>query len=668
MSNNVVNKVNSNGNLYYISDIEARENIKSISSTLEDKVDKVEGKELSTNDLTNDLKTEYDAAVVHSKKDHARSDASAVAKSNINGNIIVNETEVNVYTHPEGTNPHGTTKADLGLENVGNFKAVSTVAEQGLTHTEKENARANIGAGTSSFSGVYNDLTGKPEALPASDVYEWAKEATKPSYTAEEVGLGNVGNFKAVSTVEDQELTDIEKENARTNINAQVAGSYAASEHTHVVDEITDFPNLGTASSKDVAESGNANTTQVVMGNDTRLSDARIASDVYDWAKAATKPSYTAEEVGLGNVGNFKAVSTVANQGLSEIEQISARNNINAQVAGSYAASEHTHVADEITDLADWAKEDTKPSYTAEEVGLGNVGNFKAVSTVEDQELTDTEKSNARTNIGLGTASTKDVASSGDASTSQVVMGNDTRLSDARKASDVYDWAKAATKPSYTSDEVGALSSTLKGAANGVAELDSTGKVPASQLPAYVDDVVEGYLNNSKFYKESSYTTEITGETGKIYIDLSTSKTYRWSGSAFVVISETLALGETSSTAYRGDRGAVAYTHSQSAHAPSNAQANVIETIKVNGTALTPSSKAVNITTTTYTLTKSGNIIKLSGSDGSSYEVSAGGTGGVAIGTSAPSDTGLAWIDTGNGGVLKYYNGSAWTTTKSVWG
>lgn len=107
----------------------------------------------------------------------------------------------------------------------------------------------------------------------------------------------------------------------------------------------------------------------------------------------------------------------------------------------------------------------------------------------------------------------------------------------------------------------GKLDSTLKGAANGLAELDLTGRVPSSQLPSYVDDVIEGYYYNSKFYKESTHTTEITGETGKIYVDLSTDKTYRWGGTAYVVISETLALGETSSTAYRGDRGKTAYDH-----------------------------------------------------------------------------------------------------------
>ena len=113
-----------------------------------------------------------------------------------------------------------------------------------------------------------------------------------------------------------------------------------------------------------------------------------------------------------------------------------------------------------------------------------------------------------------------------------------------------------------------------KGVANGVAELDTNGLIPSNQLPSYVDDVIEGYLNDNKLYKEPEHITEIIGETGKIYIDLISNKTYRWSGSAFAIISETIALGETSSTAYRGDRGKAAYEHSQTAHAPVNAEEN----------------------------------------------------------------------------------------------
>lgn len=109
------------------------------------------------------------------------------------------------------------------------------------------------------------------------------------------------------------------------------------------------------------------------------------------------------------------------------------------------------------------------------------------------------------------------------------------------------------------------VNTSAVGSASGVAELDENGHVPSSQLPSYVDDVVEGYYNEStdKFYEDSSYTTEIAGEAGKIYITLDTNLSYRWSGTGFVVISPSLALGETSSTAYRGDRGATAYSTSQ---------------------------------------------------------------------------------------------------------
>lgn len=87
---------------------------------------------------------------------------------------------------------------------------------------------------------------------------------------------------------------------------------------------------------------------------------------------------------------------------------------------------------------------------------------------------------------------------------------------------------------------------TEMGAANGVATLGSDSKIPAAQLPSYVDDVLE-YDNKSAFPK--------TGEAGKIYVAKDTNLTYRWSGSAYVEVSQSLALGETSSTAYAGDKG-----------------------------------------------------------------------------------------------------------------
>lgn len=148
-----------------------------------------------------------------------------------------------------------------------------------------------------------------------------------------------------------------------------------------------------------------------------------------------------------------------------------------------------------------------------------------------------------------------------------------------------------------------------KGEANGVAELDANGLVPAEQLPSFVDDVIEAYYNrdDGKFYETSyvdydavtpagsenpseegwyeedgaggyvlttditvdptktyyeavdTYEDEITPESGKIYIDIPTNETFRWGGTIYVPIRSDLTLGETSTTAYRGDRGKHAY-------------------------------------------------------------------------------------------------------------
>lgn len=86
---------------------------------------------------------------------------------------------------------------------------------------------------------------------------------------------------------------------------------------------------------------------------------------------------------------------------------------------------------------------------------------------------------------------------------------------------------------------------TQRGAANGVATLDASGLVPSSQLPSYVDDVIEGYYYNGAFYKESTHTTAITAEQGKIYTDLATETIYRWSGSTYISISNPLDIAST---------------------------------------------------------------------------------------------------------------------------
>ena len=167
------------------------------------------------------------------------------------------------------------------------------------------------------------------------------------------------------------------------------------------------------------------------------------------------------------------------------------------------------------------------------------------------------------------------------------------------------------------------IAATEKGANSGVATLDATGKVPSSQLPSFVDDVIEA-ANFAALPAE--------GEGGKIYVTLDDNKTYRWSGSAYVEISASIALGETEGTAYEGSKGAAlksAYdTHAadtdlhvtaalqtawnakydkpsggipktdlaQGVQDSLGAADSAIQTVKVNGTALTPdANKAVDV-------------------------------------------------------------------------
>lgn len=108
-----------------------------------------------------------------------------------------------------------------------------------------------------------------------------------------------------------------------------------------------------------------------------------------------------------------------------------------------------------------------------------------------------------------------------------------------------------------------------KGKANGFASLDGNGLVPSSQLPSYVDDVIEAYatydisetgkLSNIKLYSDPDHANPITGESGKIYLNITPDEPpyqFRWSGTQFVDSNtSSLILGEVTGTAYDGGKG-----------------------------------------------------------------------------------------------------------------
>ena len=378
------------------------------------------------------------------------------------------------------------------------------------------------------------------------------------------------------------------------------------------------------------------------QGNDIVLPDyptSLPASDVYAWAKASTRPDYSFNDLtshpnNLAGYGILDAATSAqGSKADSAVQQVTVNGNTyqgNKIILPDYPDSLAPG------DIADWAKQPNPPQYpTLAAAGIQDAATAtqgaKADSAVQTitfdnntysgpnitltrpsysfNEITD--KPTTLQGYGIIDAATAAQGSKADSAIQGAIQdGSEITINSKKQlvlpsfpkslpASDVYSWAKAANKPTYNFSEIlnkplgeptivaadGTIIST------GIATLDSHGKVPSSQLPSFVDDVVEGYLSGGKFYKESAHTTAISGESGKIYIDLSTEKTYRWSGSTFVVISETLALGETYSTAYRGDRGKTAYDHSQSTHARTDATkveaSSTNGNIKINGTETT---------------------------------------------------------------------------------
>ena len=229
-------------------------------------------------------------------------------------------------------------------------------------------------------------------------------------------------------------------------------------------------------------------------------------------AQYATKDHVSTE---IGKLGELATKDTIVKADLDQSLR-TAIDNANTALQ-SFTETDPT--------VPEWAKKANKPSYTADEIS--GLGGLATKSTVAKTDLA----SGVQTSLGLA----------------------DTALQSFTETDPtVPEWAKASKKPTYTASEVGAVSTGAVGAANGVASLGSDGKIPSSQLPSFVDDVLE-------YDTESAFPS--SGEAGKIYVDKSTNKTFRWSGTQYVVIGSSLALGTTTGSAFDGANGQAAYTH-----------------------------------------------------------------------------------------------------------
>lgn len=370
---------------------------------------------------------------------------------------------------------------------------------------------------------VKADITDFPTSMPASDVPAWAKAATKPSYSKAEVGLGNVDNTA---------------DSAKSVKYAASAGS-AGSATTAATANALKITELTTQNLDDTKTVG-----LYFAGGSNGVKNKPTGVDAFGLEVKKTAGGYLVQVLTEGNTNAMK----------TWIRQFN-----------SSAWSAWAHYFDS-NHIPTWSQVSGKPSFAtvATSGSYNDLSNKPTIPTIPGSlknpnaltiSLNGTSQGaydgSAVKNINITASSVGAAASSHTHTKAQI-----TDFPTSMPASDVYSWAKQSSKPSYTISEV----------SGNLPASRISGVIDAAHLPSYVDDVIEGYLNSGKFYttKSSSgaYSGEIKAEAGKIYVDLSNNKTYRWSGSAYVVISETIALGTTHATAGYGDESRAAYNHS----------------------------------------------------------------------------------------------------------
>lgn len=376
---------------------------------------------------------------------------------------------------------------------------------------------------------VKADITDFPTSMPASDVPAWAKAATKPSYSKAEVGLGNVDNTA---------------DSAKSVKYAASAGS-AGSATTAATANALKITELTTQNLDDTKTVG-----LYFAGGSNGVKNKPTGVDAFGLEVKKTAGGYLVQVLTEGNTNAMK----------TWIRQFN-----------SSAWSAWAHYFDS-NHIPTWSQVSGKPSFAtvATSGSYNDLSNKPTIPTIPGSlknpnaltiSLNGTSQGaydgSAVKNINITASSVGAAASSHTHTKAQI-----TDFPTSMPASDVYSWAKQSSKPSYTISEV----------SGNLPASRISGVIDAAHLPSYVDDVIEGYLNGGKFYttKSSSgaYSGEIKAEAGKIYVDLSNNKTYRWSGSAYVVISETIALGTTHATAGYGDESRAAYNHSTSTGNP----------------------------------------------------------------------------------------------------
>lgn len=289
-----------------------------LSGLLNNKVDKVTGKGLSTNDYTNDEKNKL-AGVASGAEANVQSD----------WNETDNSSDAFIRNKP--------TLGTASAKDVPSSGNAST--SQVVMGDDTRLSDARTPTSHNQASSTINAMTG------------YSKPSSTSAISTNDTLNGAIGKLERA--LDDKGTSNF-------------SGAYS---------DLTGKPTLGTAAAKDVPVSGNASTTQVVMGNDTRLTDARNAADVSAWAKAATKPTYTASEVGLGNVVNTGDSATPVANGTTKFT-----------TGGAY-----TELAKKV-DKVDGKGLSTNDYTTAEKTKLSGIATGAQVNVLEKVSVNGTEQ------------------------------------------------------------------------------------------------------------------------------------------------------------------------------------------------------------------------------------------------------------------------------------
>lgn len=265
------------------------------------------------------------------------------------------------------------------------------------------------------------------------------------------------------------------------------------------------------------------------------------ASDVSAWAKASSKPTYTYSEVGAASSSHTHTTTLATSTGTSSLT-LALGNKYSITAGGtSYIFTMPS-----------------KPSYTASDVGAATSDHTHDISLATDTGTSSiTLAHGGKYKLSAGGSSIVFTLPSDNNTNYYHTSGSWSGLKYTATANGGAGELSFTIPTGTTSTTVAAGNHTHSQYLTSSSSLDATkltGEIPTSSLPSYVDDVLE-------YDSQSSFPS--TGESGKIYVATDTNLTYRWSGTAYVEISQSLALGTTSSTAYRGDYGNTAYTHSQ---------------------------------------------------------------------------------------------------------